>query len=61
MAAGAFVLAAAQGGKHENGRETYGDSMIVDFWGRILQRVPRGRGSAIAEGDSEAMTSATPW
>ena len=33
---GAFVVAAAQGGLHEDGRETYGHSMIVDPWGRIL-------------------------
>jgi predicted amidohydrolase len=33
---GAFVLAAAQGGKHENGRETFGHSLIIDPWGRIL-------------------------
>ncbi len=33
---GAFVIAAAQGGVHEDGRETYGHSMIVDPWGRIL-------------------------
>jgi deaminated glutathione amidase len=33
---GSFVLAAAQGGSHENGRETYGHSLIVDPWGRIL-------------------------
>jgi len=33
---GCFVLAAAQGGKHENGRETYGHSLIVDPWGRIF-------------------------
>jgi hypothetical protein len=33
---GSFVLAAAQGGRHENGRETYGHSLIVDPWGRIL-------------------------
>jgi predicted amidohydrolase len=39
---GCFVLAAAQGGKHENGRETFGHSLIVDPWGRIL-----------AEGDTE--------
>jgi deaminated glutathione amidase len=33
---GSFVLAAAQGGKHESGRETYGHSLVVDPWGRIL-------------------------
>ncbi len=33
---GAFVIAAAQGGRHEDGRETYGHSMIVDPWGRVL-------------------------
>jgi predicted amidohydrolase len=33
---GAFVFAAAQGGSHENGRDTYGHSLIVDPWGRVL-------------------------
>ena len=33
---GAFVIAAAQGGRHEDGRETYGHSLIVDPWGRLL-------------------------
>ncbi|MES0385954.1 MAG: carbon-nitrogen hydrolase family protein, partial [Hyphomicrobium sp.] len=33
---GAFVLAATQGGLHENGRETFGHSMIVSPWGEIL-------------------------
>ena len=33
---GAFVVAAAQGGLHEDGRETYGHSLIVDPWGRVL-------------------------
>lgn len=33
---GSFVVAAAQGGRHENGRETYGHSLVVDPWGRIL-------------------------
>jgi predicted amidohydrolase len=39
---GAYVLAAAQGGRHANGRETFGHSLVVDPWGRI-----------VAEGDSE--------
>jgi deaminated glutathione amidase len=33
---GCFVFAAAQGGKHENGRETYGHSLVIDPWGRVL-------------------------
>jgi len=39
-----FVAAAAQAGFHPNGRETYGDSMVVDYWGRVLRRRPRGTG-----------------
>ena len=33
---GAFVVSAAQGGRHEDGRETYGHSLIVDPWGRVV-------------------------
>jgi predicted amidohydrolase len=47
----AFVIAAAQGGYHLNGRETYGDSMIVDPWGTVLDRLPSGAGLAVAELD----------
>jgi nitrilase len=39
-----YVVAAAQSGVHPNGRETYGDSLIVDWWGRVVTRLPRGRG-----------------
>jgi deaminated glutathione amidase len=39
---GCFVFAAAQGGTHENGRETFGHSLLIDPWGRVL-----------AEGDVE--------
>ena len=35
----AYVLAPAQGGRHENGRETHGDSMLVDPWGVIVDRL----------------------
>jgi predicted amidohydrolase len=45
------LIAPAQSGFHANGRETYGDSMIVDYWGRILGRLPRGRGCVSAEID----------
>jgi len=45
------VVAPAQSGFHANGRETYGDSMIVDHWGAMLQRLPRGQGCVVAEID----------
>jgi nitrilase len=44
-----YMLAPAQGGMHANGRETYGDSMIVGPWGDVLARVPAGPGVAVAE------------
>ena len=46
-----FVIAPAQSGIHPSGRETYGDSMIIDYWGRILARRPRGRGVVVHELD----------
>ena len=44
----AYVIAPAQGGYHLSGRETHGDSMIVDPWGVVLDRLSRGSGVAIA-------------
>lgn len=44
----AYVLAPAQGGYHTSGRETHGDSMIVDPWGVVLDRLPRGSGVVVA-------------
>jgi deaminated glutathione amidase len=44
-------VAPAQSGFHQNGRETYGDSMIVDCWGRVLARLRRGSGVVVAEID----------
>ncbi len=46
-----YVIAAAQGGYHVNGRETHGDSMIVDPWGRVLDRLPRGSGFVVSSVD----------
>jgi predicted amidohydrolase len=46
-----YVVAPAQSGFHPNGRETYGDSMIVDYWGHVVQRLPRGRGCIVAQID----------
>lgn len=45
----AYVIASAQGGYHVNGRETHGNSMVVDPWGRVLDRLPRGSGVVVAE------------
>jgi predicted amidohydrolase len=44
----AYVIAPAQGGYHLSGRETHGDSMIVDPWGVVLDRLSRGSGVAMA-------------
>lgn len=44
-----FVIAAAQGGYHVNGRETHGDSMIIDPWGMILNRLPHGTGVVVSD------------
>jgi nitrilase len=44
----AYVLAPAQGGYHLSGRETHGNSMIVDPWGVVLDRLSRGSGVVIA-------------
>ena len=46
-----YVIAAAQGGYHVSGRETYGNSMIVDPWGAVLDRLPRGSGVVTADID----------
>jgi predicted amidohydrolase len=47
----AYVLAPAQGGRHASGRETFGHSMIVDPWGKILASLERGPGVVLAEID----------
>jgi len=44
----AYVVAPAQGGYHVNGRETHGHTMIVDPWGVVLDRLPRGSGVVVA-------------
>ncbi len=44
-----YVLAAAQGGTHENGRATFGHSMVVDPWGTVLAVREAGEGVVIAE------------
>ena len=46
-----YVVAPAQSGTHSSGRETYGDSLIVDYWGQILSRLAKGAGVITAEID----------
>ena len=47
----AYVLAADQGGRHQNGRRTFGHSMIIDPWGQVLARLDQGEGIALAQID----------
>jgi predicted amidohydrolase len=55
---GCFVFAAAQGGKHENGRETFGHSLVVDPWGRILAEGGTEPGVVLAEIDPAEVVAA---
>ena len=56
---GAFVVAAAQGGVHEDGRETYGHSLIVDPWGRLLAEADHAEpGVVVAEIDAAQSAAA---
>jgi deaminated glutathione amidase len=55
---GCFVLAAAQGGTHENGRATFGHSLIVDPWGRILAEGGTEPAVIMAEIDPAAIAAA---
>jgi deaminated glutathione amidase len=46
-----YVVAPAQSGTHTSGRETYGDTLIVDYWGQVLARLTKGEGVITAEFD----------
>lgn len=48
-----YVIAAAQTGRHVTGRETFGDSMIIDPWGVVVERLPSESGVVIAALDRE--------
>ena len=50
----AFVLAPAQSGKHVGGRDTWGDSMVVDPWGKVMSRHSAGVGAVLVDLDREA-------
>ncbi|HSZ08479.1 MAG TPA: carbon-nitrogen hydrolase family protein [Steroidobacteraceae bacterium] len=46
-----YVVAPAQFGTHTSGRETYGDTLIVDYWGQVLSRLAKGTGVITADID----------
>jgi nitrilase len=52
-----YVIAAAQGGLHENGRRTFGHSMVVDPWGQVLNVLAEGEGVVLAELDPARLAS----
>jgi deaminated glutathione amidase len=47
-----YVVAPAQTGTHTSGRETYGDTLIIDYWGKVLSRLAQGAGVITAEFDT---------
>ena len=53
----ASVIAPAQGGRHENGRRTFGHCMVVDPWGEVLGVLPEGEGVVLAEIDPARLAS----
>ena len=55
---GCFVLAAAQGGHHENGRDTFGHSLVVDPWGRVIAEAGIEPGVTIADIDLSLVAEA---
>lgn len=50
-----YVVAAAQGGDHENGRRTWGQSLVVDPWGKVLAQQARNPGVVMAEAQFERL------
>jgi nitrilase len=44
-----YVVASAQGGTHENGRKTWGHSMVIDPWGKIITELAQGEGVIYSE------------
>jgi predicted amidohydrolase len=55
---GSFVFAAAQAGKHENGRETFGHSLVVDPWGQIIAEAGTEPGVIVVEVDPAQVAAA---
>lgn len=50
-----YLVASAQTGTHESGRQTYGHSMIVNPWGEIINQLPDGEGTVVADIDLDAL------
>lgn len=50
-----YVIAPAQGGRHDNGRRTWGHSMVIDPWGEVLAVLPEGEGVVMAEVNPERL------
>jgi nitrilase len=50
-----YVVAPAQAGTHTSGRETYGDTLIVDYWGQVLARLESGKGVVSADFDLDKL------
>jgi nitrilase len=50
-----YVVAAAQGGQHENGRRTWGHTMVVDPWGEVLAQRAEGEGVVVADVDGKRL------
>ncbi|WP_269585311.1 carbon-nitrogen hydrolase family protein [Roseibium sp. Sym1] len=56
---GAYVISAAQGGTHEDGRETFGHSLVVDPWGKVIAELDGDEpGYMLAEIDTEQVAKA---
>lgn len=58
-----YVLAPAQGGRHENGRQTWGHSMLIDPWGAIVSQLDSGPGIVVGDldlGQLDAMRASLP-
>jgi nitrilase len=49
------VAAPAQGGRHDNGRRTWGHTMVVDPWGVVLGQCETGEGAVVAELDAQRL------
>jgi deaminated glutathione amidase len=52
----AYVIAPAQGGRHENGRRTWGHSMVIDPWGAVLAQQDEGAGVVLGEIDAQTLS-----